>query len=97
MNFGISLLCLDALYVGGPGRNVFLLAVHQTIQLCEMVLSPMVLENFPRYLLSTAVENIDLGHLEALASVCMRVCEHVHMCVATYFAVILWVGLSVNC
>lgn len=74
MSFGISLLCLDALYVGGPGRNVFLLAVHQTIQLCEMVLSPMVLENFPRYLLSTAVENIDLGHLEALASVCMCVC-----------------------
>lgn len=52
---------------------------------------------FPRYLLSTAVENIDLGHLEALASVCMWVCEHVHMCVATYFAAILWVGLSVNC
>lgn len=61
MSFGISLLCLDALYVGDPGRNVFLLVVHQTIQLCEMVLSPTVLENFPSYLLSTAVEKLTLG------------------------------------
>lgn len=69
MGFGISILCPDTSHVGGPRRSVFLLVVHQIIVLCEMALVPTVLENFPRYLLSTAATNINLGHLEALASV----------------------------
>lgn len=69
MGFGISILCLGTSCVGGPGIDVFLLVVHQIIRLYEIVLTPIVLESFPRYLLSTAAKNINLGHLEAWVNV----------------------------